>query len=336
MRNRPTIKDVAKRAGVSYQTVSRVINNSQRVSPETQARVNKAIKELGYRPSSIARSMVQGKTFTIGCISPNLTDFVFAKIIDAAQVEARDLGFFMLTVSAQNEEEAKALLEEMLRRRVDGLLILNPREDHRYRHLQPFIKNRIPIVFVKDKAEDMPVSSVTCDGLKGGYQATKYLLSLGHTSIATITGLLNEEDARERLEGYRRTLSEAGIDERVALIRHGDWTEGSGQRAAKRLVESGASFTAIFAQNDRMAMGAIHTLTTAGLSVPGDVSVIGFDDAPFASFIHPPLTTLHQPMGKLGQKAAQLLAKAIQVPDSTPKSVQFTPQLIERHSCKPV
>lgn len=336
MRNRPTIKDVAKRAGVSYQTVSRVINNSQRVSPETQAQVNKAIKELGYRPSSIARSMVQGKTFTIGCISPNLTDFVFAKIIDTAQVEVRHLGFFMLTVSAQNEEEAKELLEEMLRRRVDGLLILNPREDHRYRHLQPFIQNGIPIVFVKDKAEDMPVSSVTCDGLKGGYQATKYLLSLGHTSIATITGLLNEEDARERLEGYRRALSEAGIDERASLIRHGDWTEGSGQRTAKRLVESGVSFTAIFAQNDRMAMGAIHTLTTAGLSVPGDVSVIGFDNAPFASFIHPPLTTLHQPMGKLGQKAAQLLAKAIKVPDSPPKSVQFTPQLIERHSCKPV
>jgi len=330
---RPTIKDVAKRAGVSYQTVSRVINNSKRVSPDTLARVKQAIEELGYRPSSIARSMVRGKTFTIGCISPNLTDYVFAKIIDSAQVEAREAGFFILTASAQNVDEVQVVLEEMLRRQVDGLMILNPREDERYLHLQPFIKNKIPIVFIKDEAGEMPVYSVTCDGLHGAYQATKHLLSLGHKTIATITGKTNEEDAVQRLEGYHQALSEARFPDQPALIVSGDWTEESGQLAAQQLLDTGIPFTAIFAQNDRMAMGAVHTLHMNGLHVPRDISIIGFDDAPFAPYLHPPLTTIRQPMGELGKQAARVLSKRINQPDSPLENVHIPPRFVERNSC---
>ncbi len=330
---RPTIKDVAKRAGVSYQTVSRVINNSQRVHPKTRTLVEKAIKELGYRPSSIARSMVHGKTFTIGCISPNLTDFVFAKIIDSAQVEARRLGFILLTASIENERGLNYLLEEMLERRVDGLIIINPREINSIRHLNPVLKNNIPIVIIKDKAGNLPISSVTCDGFSGAITATEYLLSLGHTAIATITGPMNDSDARDRLEGYQKSQQEAGINNQSSLIAHGDWTERSGQRAAKSLLDSGKPFTAIFVQNDRMALGAIHACNNAGRRVPEDISIIGFDDAPFAAYLIPPLTTMHQPMGKLGQHAARVIGAAIQTPASNPQQIELMPKLIERKSC---
>lgn len=332
---RPTIKDVAKRAGVSYQTVSRVINHSQRVHPDTRLQVERAIEELGYRPSSIARSMVHGKTHTIGCISPNLTDYVFAKIIDSAHVEARRLGFILLTASAQNGLEAKYLLQEMLERRVDGIMIINPREIDSFHHLKPALKDKIPVVIVKDKPDKMPLSSVTCDGIMGGFTATEYLLSLGHTEIATITGPMSEADARQRYQGYLSALQKAGLNKQPELIRSGDWTEQSGQRAAEQLLNSGVSFSAVFVQNDRMAMGVIHACTYAGKKIPADISIIGFDDVPFAAYLVPSLTTMLQPIGELGRQAARLLSTAIQSPDFSPQNVQLKPELIERKSCLP-
>lgn len=330
---RPTIKDVAKRAGVSYQTVSRVINHSQRVHPETKNQVEKVIEELGYRPSSIARSMVRGKTYTMGCISPNLTDFVFAKIIDSAQMEARRRGFILLTASAQSNLEVKYLVEEMMERRVDGLMIINPRENHSFRHLRPLLNNDIPVVIVKDQPGKMPVSSVTCDGFQGAVEATQYLLSRGHTAVATITGLKTDTDAEERLQGYLKAMEEAGLTKMPELIVQGDWTERSGKRAAERLLAASVPFSAIFVQNDRMAMGAMHACNRAGKKVPEDVSLIGFDNAPFAAYLNPPLTTMLQPMDKLGQHAARLLSAAIQAPEFSLQNVRVTPELVERESC---
>ena len=162
MKLRPTIKDVAARAGVSRQTVSRVINKKGEITAETRARVLAAIDELGYRPSAAARSMVAGSTSTLGCISPNLVDHTFASIIQSAQAEARRQGYFILTGSAPNVADVEPLLEEMLRRQVDGLIVLNPRADERYRYFRPLIEKGMAVLYLNNTPQDDPVSSVHC------------------------------------------------------------------------------------------------------------------------------------------------------------------------------
>ncbi|TEU16167.1 MAG: LacI family transcriptional regulator [Anaerolineales bacterium] len=335
MKSRPTITDVAARAGVSRQTVSRVINNKDEVSPETRARVLTVIEELGYRPNAIARSMVAGRTCTLGCISPNLTDYTFASMIESAQAEARTRGYFILTGSAPTEADVEPLLEEMLLRRVDGLMVINPHADDRYRYFLPLIGKGMAVVYLKNTPRDEPVSSVRCDNREGGYQATRYLIDLGHAAIVTLVGPYNEEDAFDRLAGYRQALTQAGLDLDPALTASGDWSATSGYQATRRLLEAGRSFSAIFAQNDRMAVGAIRALREAGRRVPDDVSVIGFDDIPLASYFDPPLTTLRQPMEESGQRAVRLLIETIQNPDRPPEQVLTHARLMERASCAP-
>lgn len=335
MNPRPTIKDVAARAGVSRQTVSRVINNKAEVSPETRERVLAVIEELGYRPNAAARSMVAGRTCTLGCIAPNLTDYTFACMIESAQEEARRLGYFLLTGSAPTERDVEPLLEELLRRQIDGLMVINPRADERYRHLIPLVENGLAVVYLGNSPCGEPVSSVRCDDREGGYQATHYLIGLGHTAIATIAGPSNEECTPDRLSGYQQALEEAGIPFDATLVASGDWSAASGFQAAQRLLDSGKPFSAIFAQNDQMAVGAIHALREAGREVPDDVSVIGFDDIPLASHFAPALTTLRQPMEESGQQAARLLIAAAHNHHQQPEQILIHARLVERASCAP-
>jgi len=333
VRSRFTIKDVAARVGVSCQTVSRVVNNKGEISDATRARVLAAIEELDYRPSAAARSMVMGSTCTLGCISPNLTDFTFANIIEGAQAEARRLGYFVLTGSARTEADVEPLLEEMLRREVDGLIVLNPRADERYRHFLPLIDKGMAVVYLNNTPRGEPVSSVRCDDHEGGYRATRHLIDLGHTAAATILGPDNEECTFDRFDGYRQALLEAGLDIDPALTAQGNWSATSGYRATQTLLTAGRTFTAIFAQNDQMAVGAIRALREAGQRVPADVSVIGFDDIPLASYFDPPLTTLRQPMEESGQQAARVLIETIQNPGRPPEQVLIHARLVERASC---
>jgi len=335
VKHRPTIKDVAARVGVSRQTVSRVINDKGEVSTETRARVLAAVEELGYRPSAVARSMVAGRTCTLGCISPNLTDYTFASIIQSAQAEARRQGYFILTGSAPTEADVEPLLEEMLHRQVDGLLVINPRADDRYHHFLPLVEKGMAMVYLSNTPQGEPVSSVRCDDHEGGYQATRYLIDLGHTAIATIVGPDNEECTLDRLAGHRQALAQAGLDFDLALTASGDWSATSGYEAIQRLLARGQPFSAVFAQNDRMAVGAIRALREAERQVPDDVSVIGFDDIPLASYFDPPLTTLHQPMEESGRRAACLLIETIRNPDRPPEQVLTHARLIERASCAP-
>ena len=335
-RSQTTIRDVAVQAGVSHQTVSRVINNSKGVAACTRIRVESAIKEVGYRPNAIARSMVMGHTLTLGCITPNLTNSIFSSMIESAQAEARRQGFFILTGSAPSVDEVQPLLDEMLNRRVDGLLVLNPRDDDRYLHLLPLIKKGMPVVYLKNSPKGELVSSVCSDDQSGSYQATQYLLELGHTSIATITGPDSEECTQDRLEGYRKILLETGINLEEALVVKGDWTAESGGKAIRQLLASGVPFSSVFAQNDRMAVGAIRALMDVGLRVPQDVSIIGYDDIPLATYFDPPLTTVHQPTDEFGRYGAQLLIDAVQNPKNKPKQVRLNAQIIKRNSCAPL
>jgi LacI family repressor for deo operon, udp, cdd, tsx, nupC, and nupG len=315
--------------------VSRVINDKGEVSDATRDRVLAAIEELGYRPNAAARSMVVGRTCMLGCISPSLTDYTFANIIDSAQAEARRLGYFVLTGSAPAVEDVEPLLEEMLHRQVDGLMVLNPRADERYRYFLPLIRKGMAILYLNSTPQGERVSSVHCDDQRGGYEATRYLIELGHRDIATILGPANEEASADRLAGYTQALAEAGLLCEPNCVIRGDWSATSGFEATRRLLAGCRPFSAIFAQNDRMGVGAIRALRESGRLVPADVSVIGFDDIPLVSYFDPPLTTLRQPMRETGERAVQLLVETIQNPEREPEQIVIPARLLERSSCGP-
>lgn len=330
--SRVTIRDVAARAGVSHQTVSRVINNSERVNGDTRERVEIAIKELGYRPNAIARFMARGRTFTLACFSPNLIDFTYANIIEAAETEARRLGYFLLTASAPDEKSFATLVDQLLySRRAEGLLAIAPYLDARHERLP----QNIPTVFVGAEPIQDGAFSVCLDEVNAGITATQHLLELGHRQIAHITGPLIEDCTRHRLSGYQEALKSWGVSYDPALVEEGDWSATSGYHIVKRWLKTGAQFSAIFAQNDRMAVGAIRAIRDAGRRVPDDISVIGFDDMPLASYFEPPLTTIRQDMTQIGQGAIHLLIQAVEQAETSPPKLRLPAELVQRGSTSP-
>ncbi len=327
--NRPTIRDVARQAGVSHQTVSRVINGSEDVLPETRAVVEAAIGELGYRPSAIARSMARGLTHTLAIISPNLTDYTFASVIEGAEVEARQHNYFVLSSSASDPQAFQGLVDELVgHRRVDGLIVINPYADERYE----FLPKEFPVVFVGARSHDENVCSISLDDQKVAYEATQHLISLGHTRIALVTGPMEEDCSQDRLEGFQRALKEAGISFDSSLMFEGDWSASSGSEALADFVKKGNLPTAVFAQNDRMAMGVMRAARDANLKVPDQLSVIGVDDMPLSSYFDPPLTTMRQDMPLIGQEAIRKLIEIIQNKTVEQTVLKLPAQLVVRQS----
>ncbi len=327
--SKPTIRDVARRVGVSHQTVSRVINGSTLVNPETRARVEAAIAELDYRPSAIARSMARGRANTLACIAPNLTDYTFAQIIEGAEREARQHGYFLVSSSAATADDFDELCNELVgHSRVDGLMVINPFADDRHRHLP---KN-FPLVFVGGVSNTPSIGSVSLDDEKAGYDATRHLLSLGRTRLAMVTGPMREDCSRDRTEGYARALREAGLPVDYGMIIEGDWSATSGQDALFALGELGRLPDAIFAQNDRMALGVLHAARDMGIAVPRQLAVIGVDDMPLSSHFDPPLSTMQQDMVRIGQEAARMLVSAIDARPDALRHIKLTAKLIVRQS----
>ncbi|MBN2147539.1 MAG: LacI family DNA-binding transcriptional regulator [Anaerolineales bacterium] len=324
-----TIRDVAARAGVSHQTVSRVINKSERVTPETLARVEAAIAELGYQPNAIARSMAKGRSRTLACISPNLTDFTYASIIEGAEMEARSHGYFLISASAPDEAAFSLLVKQLIgSQRTEGLLALNPYIDARYQSMP----QSVPCVVVGANARDDTSHSVALDEVAASRVATQHLLNLGHRRIVHITGPLEEDCSQDRQRGYQQAIQNAGLEFDPALVIEGDWSATSGYQTTLRLLDDEVDFTAIFAQNDRIAVGAIRALREAGRAVPEGVSVVGFDDMPLASYFDPPLTTMRQDIFCIGCEAARLLIQSIEQPGRKPQHVRLPAELVVRRS----
>jgi DNA-binding LacI/PurR family transcriptional regulator len=327
--SRPTIRDVAREAGVSHQTVSRVINQSETVLPETRVRVQEAIEALGFRPSAIARSMAQGRTSTLACIAPNLTDFTFASIIEGAEHKARQLGYFLLSSSAEDPEAFHTLVDQLVgHSRVDGLLVINPYADERYK----FISSNFPVVFVGARARKGGNDSVSLDDHKAAYDATRHLIELGHRNIAHISGPIEEDCSTDRSNGYLRAMEEAGLPVDPSTIINGDWSATSGRDALFHLADQGQLPTAVFAQNDRMALGVLSAAREIGVKVPAQLAVIGIDDMPLSSYFDPPLTTMHQDMPLIGQEAARMLIRSIDHPSKRHRHIKLSAQLVVRQS----
>ncbi len=328
-RSRVTIRDVAAHAGVSHQTVSRVINGSKRVLPETRERIEKAIAELGYRPNAIARSMAKGTSGTLACIAPNLTDYTFASIIDGAEWQARKEGYFLLSASAPNEQTFSALIDELASsRRTEGIIVMNPYQDSRHRYLS----DAFPTVFAGARPRPTINYSVALNDFLVAQEATQHLIALGHHHIAMITGPMVEDCCQDRRDGYLQALSDAHISPNTAWQVEGEWSAQSGYEAFKTLVNRGERPTAVFAQNDHIAVGVIKAAKEMGLSVPAELSVIGIDDIPLAPFITPPLTTMRQDFAAIGQEAVKLLLQAIHQPDAPKQNHVLPAELVLRKS----
>jgi LacI family repressor for deo operon, udp, cdd, tsx, nupC, and nupG len=328
-KSKATIRDVAALAGVSHQTVSRVINKIERVNEETRLRVEAAINELGYRPNAIARSMAKGSTRTLSCISPNLTDYTFANIIEGAELEARLAGYFLMTASAPDTETFSCLVGQLLdSRRTEGLLVINPFVDDRHSSLPQYA----PVVFVGARSSLNTMDSVFLDDEEAGRIATRHLCELGHQNLALITGPLQEDCSRDRMNGYLNVLQTQGLSTDTNLVVEGDWSATSGYQGVKALLARRVEFSAIFAQNDRMAVGAMRALREAGLRVPEDISVIGFDDMPLASYFDPGLTTIRQDTFNMGREAARLLIRAIETPEKQRRHLRMPVELVVRKS----
>jgi LacI family transcriptional regulator len=330
-----TIKQVAEEAGVSIQTVSRVLNNRPDVSSETRQRVQEIIDNLSYQPYAIARGLVTKRTFTLGLISSDFTDYWFAQVAMGADAEAQKHGyFFMLGSTDCNAQDEPKFLRLLTERHVEGILFIRANRPNDLDHLQNLQQSGIPVVSTGFYLPDSELSFIEVDNVDGGQKATQYLISLGHKQIAMITGPATPNSVMDRTKGYHQALQSAGLPSNPGLIVHGQtWLHRSGYDAMKELLDRKLPFTAVFAHNDRLAKGAISALNEVGLKVPEDVSIIGYDDIPEAEFDNPPLTTLRQPMQEVGKAAASLLIKLIEDPNATPQQMLFKTELISRSSC---
>jgi DNA-binding LacI/PurR family transcriptional regulator len=336
-KKRVTIKDVAAQAGVSYQTVSRVINHHVSVTDETRTRVLQTIEALNFRPNLAARSLPRHRSSVIGLIIPYEADYLFRDPHLLAQIsgidaEANAQGYNLLLSTAGNSQSGLEAYERFISNQVaDGALVIETAASQSGSEL--LVKHDYPYVSLGyDQNPD--AYFVHSDDCGGAREVTRYLLKKGHCRIGIINGPAVGAVAalQQRLTGHQQALAEVGICFDPNLMVYGDYTRLSGQTATKQLLTLPEPPTAIFAFNDRMAMGAIHALHAAGLRVPEDVAVVGFDDIPTAADFSPALTTVSQPARTMGQVAAQLLFKLMTGHSVVKKEVVLPAKFVMRQS----
>lgn len=331
--------DVAAAAGVSGQTVSRVVNASPRVDPATRARVEAAMSRLGYRPHRAARALRTGRTQTIGLVVATLDTVGNSRMLQAVAAAAAGRGYGVALVTAVGPESADDAFKRLADQGVDGVVVLN--EASPFAATVPAAAGfRLLLVDAPggsappDAASEFIAASefhvVQTDHAAGAHQAVAHLLELGHRHIAHIAGPADSFAARQREEGWRSALTGAGLEVPVPV--RGDWSAASGYAAGGRLDDA----TAVFVANDQMALGALRALADAGKTVPADVSVVGFDDIADAAEYRPPLTTVRQDFDALGARAVEVLLEDVEsAADTAPVVETFTPALVVRASTAP-
>jgi LacI family transcriptional regulator len=331
----PTIREVAEHAKVSVSTVSHVINRTRFVDPETQERVRRSIKTLGYRPNLLARSLRRRETRTIGLLVPdNANPFFaeFARVIeDAGFAEGYSV---ILCNSDRSETKEETYIDVLLAKQVDGLIVISSTD--RVDLLQRVLDVGVPMVVVDRNLTGLSVSQVLVGNEQGGYLAGQYLVGLGHRRIGCIGGPSDGNPSWGRVLGFRRALAEAGLSLPPAAIVPGDFRYSGGEAGMHTLLGRNLGLTAVFATNDLMAIGAMFRLRRAGLRVPEDISVIGFDNILQASTMLPPLTTIEQPVNDLGQATARLLLDQILKRTTEPACLTIPTSLVVRESCRAI
>jgi LacI family transcriptional regulator len=323
-----TIQDIAKRANVSISTVSRVLNQNAPVTEAKQKAILSAMAELDYKPNVFAQGLASGQSRTIGVLTPYINSPFYGELMRGVVQGLENSGYTAIFSEAYwNLEREKQAIQNLLARRVDGLIIFAGESSG---EALEQIERRLPVAVI---GRDIPRFSGVClriNDFEGAYQATKYLTDFGHRRVAHITGILSRQDAAARLAGYRQALADAGLPSEDQLIVEGDFSENSGLLAVQSLLLRGQTFSAIFAANDQMAYGARLGLYRRGLRVPEDISLIGFDDQPGSAYTVPPLTTVRQPALEMGQVAAGVILALLRDSSFTPPD--FKAELVMRES----
>jgi LacI family transcriptional regulator len=324
-----TVLDVAKRAGVSPMTVSRVVNGSGPVSPKLRARVEKALKETGYVPNTVARNLRTKRTDTLGLVMPDITNPFFTHVVRGMEVAARDAGLLLLlTNTDQRPDEELRIVAMLLQRQVDGMLAVPAGTCADTARLCR--EAEVPLVIV-DRRPEMPgVDVVRADAEGGAYELGKLLASLGHEHMAVITGPEYVPTATDRAAGFMKAVDEEGLP--APTVVHGDFSLESGHDMTLELMKQEPRPTAIFAANNFLAIGTQHALEELGLRIPEDVALVGLDDLPPDMVTFPFLTVAAQPAEEIGRQAVDLLLKRIKDPDGGPEEILLPTELTIRRS----
>ena len=333
-----TMKDVARAAGVSVATVSRVVNASAVVHEETRQRVLRVAQELHFSPNSAARTLITQRTHALGVVLPDLYGEFFSELLRGMDQTAQRRDHHLLVSSSHHEPAGLAAVVRAMRGRVDGLLVMAPDVD--VDALLALLPHGVPTVVLNAAAAgaQLPagVRSITVDNYGGASAMTRHLLALGHRRIGFVAGAARNADAAERERGHRAALRAARVADDRALRVRGDFTEAGGWRAARALMALPDPPTALFCANDAMAIGALSALRDAGLGVPEQVAVVGFDDVPVARFLYPPLTSVRVGIAALGVRGAALLLQTLaerRPPEFASTREVLPTELVVRHSC---
>lgn len=329
-----TMRDVAERAGVSVTTVSHVINDTRPVSDELRRRVLASMANLGYQPNRLARSLRRGQTHTIGMIIPDSANPFFAEMARGVEDTSFENGYSVILCNSDGDLNKELLYTNVLtEKRVDGILFVAAGlSTDRIRDLQT---QRTPLVVVDRDLPDAAVDSVLTDNAQGGWLAARHLIDLGHRRIACITGPSDVTPSAERVTGYRQAMKKAGIPVDESLVVKGDFQYDSAYRASIQLLQIKDPPTAIFACNDLMAVAVMSAALAEGRQVPGDLSVVGFDDVRLAAFANPPLTTIAQPKYEMGVVAATMLLERMRDLEMPAHRRVFETNLVTRRSTAP-
>jgi len=336
---RVSIKDIAKAAGVSHSTVSRALSDSRLVKTETKTRIQSLAREMGYSPDAWARSLVMRQTRTVGLVVTTFADPFIAEVVQGIESTAYEHGYTVILASSNSEPTRELAAVEMLRsKRVDGVIVTSSRVGALYQqHLE---RIGVPVVLLNSHSEQSGryTFSVTVDNQHGGYLATQHLIELGHRRIAYVTGPADTSSSQGRLDGYRQALANAGIAFDPDLVVTGTGRAEAGEQAFLKLMALVERPSAVFCYNDVTAIGLLRAAREANLFIPQDLSVVGFDDIPFASCMYPSLTTIAQPKFEMGQQATQM-ALAL-MPAQNPSSAKVSDivvkgQLVVRASSGP-
>lgn len=327
-----TIKDVARIAGVSIATVSRVVNNGPKVGSKTREKVALVMKELGYTPNANARALVTQKSTTIGVVVPELTDPFFASLASGVDKIARNNNMqLLLSTAQQTAESERAAINLLIERRCQAIVLHSKKLPDT--ELVALCEKVPGLILIDRMIESIKDKCVWLDNEEGGKIAARHLMSLGHKEVACISSKYQIEDPTLRLKGFSKEYRRAGIEINAENIEYGEPNQQGGEVATQRLLASGHKFSAIFVYNDAMAIGAISTLEDNGYKVPQAVSVIGFDDVLISRYSRPKLTTLHYPVEEMAQQAALLsLSAPIAHEKLNNSGYKYIPHIVKRES----
>jgi len=311
---RTTIKEVASVAGVSTQTISRVVNGRPDVSPETRKRVQEVIQELSYRPSTLARSLSQRRSYTLGAITFGLEYIGPSRTLNGIADKADELGYMLLMKELDNfnSDSLEEVMDSLLARQVDGILWVAPEIEKNHSWVDEHIGEfPVPILFIAMQPRK-GITSISTDNYQGAVVATQHLLDCGRKKIGHISGPLGWWEANERKRGWRDTLTEAGFDVLEQHYTEGNWSSASGEKAFRQLLDSFPDMDAVFVANDQMALSALREAHRRGIQVPEQLAVIGFDNIAESAYFYPSLTTISQDLQSLGEQAVQNVVEMIQ------------------------